>query len=593
MGLLRLGLAQINTTVGDLEGNLKKITTWIESARDQSVDIVVFPELTITGYPPEDLLLNPQFITDNEAILQKLIPETEGITALVGFAHGNGDLFNAAAVMRDGKLLGAYYKHLLPNYCVFDEHRYFKPGSEFPIFTDGKVRFGVTICEDVWQSAPPIEAEATRGKADLVINMSASPYHMGKGTQREAMLATRAKDFEIYFAFCNLVGGQDELIFSGRSAIFGPDGNLIGRAKSFEEDLLIADLDLKQVQRRRLHEPRWRFSGTQREISYSTPEINLKDSLVSNKKKAAIKTQIEERLSPPVAAYQALELGTRDYVQKNGHQKVLIGLSGGIDSALVACIAADALGPENVIGVFMPSRFTAKMSREDAEALAKNLKIKLLNLPIDDVFDASLKTLAPFFEKKAPCLAEENLQARIRGNILMALSNKFGWLVISTGNKTEYAMGYTTLYGDMVGALAVIRDVPKKLVYELANWRNEQGFVIPKRTITRPPSAELRMNQKDEDDLPAPYCDLDAMLNAYVENDQDVDQITQQGFKEKIVAEVMSWVDHNEYKRRQGPIGLKITPRAFGRDRRYPITNHYHQGASDAAHKTRSAKRLK
>lgn len=573
MGSLRLGLAQLNVTVGDLEGNLKVIVDCIQRARVEEVDLLVFPELTLTGYPPEDLLLQPGFIQANLHHLKKLIPRTKGITVIVGFVDRDHDLYNAAAVLSDGKWVGTYRKAMLPNYGVFDECRYFKTGREFPIFTDGTVRLGVTICEDIWHPIGPLEVEALQGRADLIVNLSASPFHTGRGAEREAMPSTRARDYEVILAFCNLVGGQDELVFDGCSGIWNASGKLIARAKSFEEDLLIAEVDVSQSVRRRLQEPRWRFAYLSEPLSrIPTPEILLPHTLLSAKKHPAPKPRIEPTLSTLEAVYHALVTGTRDYVRKNQFKQVVLGLSGGIDSALVACIAVDALSRKDVMGVFMPSQFSSKASHEDAQKLAESLDIRLLELPIDGIFDSSLQTLAPAFNKKATDKTEENLQARIRGMLLMALSNKFGWLVLVTGNKSEFGVGYATLYGDMAGGLAVLRDIPKTLVYELARWRNGKDPLIPARVFKKHPTAELRPCQRDEDDLPAPYRTLDPILKAYVEEDCSVEEIVERGFPKEIVERVASLVNISEYKRRQAPIGIKVTPRAFGKDRRFPIT---------------------
>ncbi|OGF55011.1 MAG: NAD+ synthase [Candidatus Fraserbacteria bacterium RBG_16_55_9] len=575
MGSLRLGLAQLNVTVGDLEGNLRAIVDCNKRARAEEVDLLVFPELTLTGYPPEDLLLQPHFVQANLDHLKKLIPQTKGITVVVGFVDRDHDLYNAAAVLSEGKWVGTYRKAMLPNYGVFDECRYFKPGREFPIFTDGTVRLGVTICEDIWHPIGPVQIEALQGQADLIVNLSASPFHTGRGAEREAMPSTRARDYEVILAFCNLVGGQDELVFDGLSGIWNASGKLVARARSFEEDLLIAEVDVSQAVRRRLQEPRWRFAHLSEPLSkVPTPEMLLPRSLLKTKKSPAPKPRTEPIPPTLEAAYRALVKGTHDYVRKNRFKQVVLGLSGGIDSALVACIAVDALGTKDVIGVFMSSQFSSQASHEDAQKLAEALNIRLLELPIDGIFNSSLQTLAVAFNKKATDKTEENLQARIRGTLLMALSNKFGWLVLVTGNKSEFGVGYATLYGDMAGGLAVLKDVPKTLVYELARWRNAKDPVIPARVFKKHPTAELRHCQRDEDDLPAPYRMLDPILKAYIEEDCSVEEIVERGFPKEIVQRVASLVNLSEYKRRQAPIGIKISPRAFGKDRRFPITLH-------------------
>ena len=503
MGSLRLGLAQINTTVGNLEGNLRLISDWIERAKSESVDVVIFPELTITGYPPEDLLLNPKFIDDNLEALQRVASMSQDISVVVGFAdRKDSKIFNAAAIFSNEQLIGTYHKNLLPNYAVFDEKRYFDPGSDYPIFIADGMRIGITICEDIWDAQPPIRALAVDGKADLILNLSASPFHMGKVYDREAMMSGWAEEFGVYIGFCNLVGGQDELIFSGRSAVFAPDGQVIARAKAFDEDLLTVDLEIDE---------------RAADVTYPL-ETELPLS-VSSVPKSPMALRVEKPHSPTEAIYRALVLGTRDYVRKNQMESVLIGISGGIDSALVAAIAVDALGPKNVLGVYMPSKFSSDESEAGAKKLAENLVFELKEIPIESVLNSTLTTLNPHFTGLESGVTEENLQSRIRGMLLMAFSNKFGFLVLSTGNKSEYAVGYSTLYGDMVGGLAVIKDLSKTRVYELARWRNIESEVIPQNIINRAPSAELREDQRDEDDLPLSYEKLDRVLESYVERD--------------------------------------------------------------------------
>jgi NAD+ synthase (glutamine-hydrolysing) len=571
MGSIRIGLAQINTTVGDLEGNFKIIKDWIAKAKSQQVDLIIFPELALTGYPPEDLLFHSAFVEENLELIEWLVPFTSGISAMIGFVDSDENLRNAAAVISDGEWLGTYHKQLLPNYDVFDEMRYFEPGGHFLIATQAEFRIGVTICEDVWKAAPPVEVLAETGGANFLINLSASPYHAGKVHEREAMMSSRASKHGVYLAFCNLIGGQDELIFSGRSAVFGPNGDVIARAKAFEEDLLIVDID--DVVAPKLQEKELRANN----IS----EINLGPFSI-NSQKQTIDRRIEEIYSYDEAIFHALILGTRDYFHKNGMNKALLGISGGIDSALVAAIAVEALGSENVEGVYMPSQFSSNESQEDAHRLARNLGMKISSIPIEGMFETSIATLSASFAGSTPDTTEENLQARIRGMILMALSNKFGSLVLTTGNKSEYSMGYSTLYGDMVGGLAVIKDLSKKLVYELAKWINRDSEVIPGRIITKSPTAELRDNQRDEDDLPAPYEELDQILLDYVEGEMSTEEISKSGHDREVVERVMRAVDQNEYKRRQSALGLRITPRAFEKDRRYPITNRYRsQSKSD------------
>jgi NAD+ synthase (glutamine-hydrolysing) len=570
----RMALAQINTLVGNLEGNARKIEAGIQRARDVGADLVVFPELAVTGYPPEDLLLKPAFLQANMAAVAELARATQGITAIVGFADVGNDVYNAAAILHDGVWVHTYHKHYLPNYAVFDEDRYFRRGVDTPVFERDGMTFGVNICEDIWYPAGPPEIQALQGGARLLVNISASPYHAGKMASREQMLATRAADNAAVVAFCNLVGGQDELVFDGGSVIVNERGQVIARGAQFAEDFVVADVDLGAVFRWRLHDPRWRKTVAEPLPTVTLPAARAATATLDREPRAP---HIVEPLPPLAEIYQALVLGTRDYVRKNGFEKVVIGLSGGIDSSLVACIAADALGPENVVGVAMPSRYTSDMSNTDAAQLADNLGIGFMTIPIERVFQAYLDVLSEPFAGTTPGVAEENVQARIRGNYLMALSNKFGWLVLTTGNKSEMSAGYATLYGDMAGGYAVIKDVLKTLVYDLSNWRNTQGIapVIPERCITRPPSAELRPDQKDTDSLP-PYEVLDAILTAYVEEDQAPEDIVAAlALPEGLVRRVVRMVDRNEYKRRQAPPGVRITARAFGKDRRLPITQRY------------------
>jgi NAD+ synthase (glutamine-hydrolysing) len=575
MTTLRIALAQINTTVGDLEGNELKVATQIALARQLGADIVAFPELAIPGYPPEDLLLKPSFVDANRAALERVAREVRDITAIVGYVDRDDDIHNAAAVLHGGELAAVYHKTYLPNYSVFDEDRYFGAGERPLVFSLGDVRVGVNICEDIWYPAGPTKAQALAG-AQLVINISASPYHAGKGAARERMLATRAADNVIYVAFCNLVGGQDELVFDGGSVILDVRGETVARGKLFAEDLVVADLDLTGVFRQQLHDPRRR-----KERALQAAEAVRQVALprgATTATRPSITVQVEPRLDPRAEVYEALVVGTRDYVRKNGFSKVVIGLSGGIDSALTAAVAADALGAENVTVVFMPSRYSSVDSREDASQLARNLDIRYTTVPIDDTFQAYLDMLAEPFAGTEPNVAEENIQARIRGNILMALSNKFGWLVLTTGNKSEMSVGYATLYGDMAGGYAVIKDVPKDLVYKLAQYVNDRAGreIVPRRIFDKAPTAELRPNQTDQDTLP-PYPVLDGILHAYVEEDRSMEEIVALGYDPATVAEVLRMVDRTEYKRRQAPPGVRITPRAFGKDRRLPITNRYRE----------------
>jgi len=521
------------------------------------------------------LLLKPQFIKQNKECLDKIIEHSSGIAVVVGFVDSDGDIYNAAAVLYNKNLMGVYHKFYLPNYGVFDENRYFQAGKECPVFTIYGIGIGITICEDIWYETGPATVQASAG-ARLLANISASPYHAGKGISRERMLATRAADNVAIVAYNNLVGGQDELVFDGNSVIFNEKGEPVARGRQFEEDLIVADLDMESVFRSQLHDPRRRKETpwVKKELGRVTKfEVSNEGSVVA---KPPFPLRQVERLSEIAEIYQALVLGVRDYVRKNNFEKVVIGLSGGVDSSLVAAIAADALGADNVIGVSMPSRYSSPGSKSDAEALARNLGIEFKVIPIEKAFSSYLETLAEPFESAQPDSTEENIQARIRGNILFALSNKFGWLVLACSNKSETAMGYTTLYGDMSGGLIPLKDVPKTLVYKLARYRNQKEGkeIIPASVLTKAPSAELRPNQKDTDTLP-PYEILDPILKAYVEDDVMIDQIVAMGFDRETVLRVAKSVDRSEYKRRQAAPGIKITPRDFGRDRRLPITNRF------------------
>ena len=574
---LRLAMAQINTTVGDLEGNTTKVLEHIRRAKAQHADLVVFPEMAIPGYPPEDLLFKPSFIRSNIEKMHEVVTNSQGITVVVGFVDSQGDIYNAAAVAHDGQLVGVYHKMYLPNYGVFDEDRYFKAGAECPVFVVNGIHIGVNICEDIWYALGPAAVQREAG-AEIIVNINASPYHAGKLDFRERMVATRASDNEVYVSYTNLVGGQDELVFDGGSVVFDQGGELVARGKQFEEDLVVVDLDMDAVFRHRLRDPRPRKErpilsaiGASRvvHVSEHTPEES----------KTALESCIAKPLDRIAEIYSALVLGTGDYVRKSGFKKVVIGLSGGIDSSLTATIAADALGSENVLCVAMPSRYSSEGSLLDAQSLTRNLGIELMTVPIEEAFEAMLHMLSGPFRDSPPNVAEENIQTRVRGNILMALSNKFGWLVLTTGNKSEFATGYATLYGDMAGGFAVIKDVPKTLVYQLAQYRNEHGSprnAIPQSVIEKAPSAELKPDQTDQDTLP-PYDLLDGILKAYVEEDRSYADIVDMGFDSETVQRVIAMVDRNEYKRRQAPPGVKITPRAFGRDRRLPIVNRYRQ----------------
>ena len=581
---LRVGLAQLNCTVGDLGGNGDKIVGMIDRARGQGVDVVVFPELAVTGYPPEDLLLKPSFVADNVARLRSIATHTRGIVAIVGFVDAREDIFNAAAVLADGEWVGTYHKRYLPNYGVFDEDRYFMAGDEAPVFHFGGVPVGVNICEDIWYPVGPATLQSLAG-ARLILNLNASPYHRGKRATRDTMLATRAMDNDVYVAYVNLVGGQDELVFDGGSVIFDPAGQPIARAPQFEEHLLIADLDLGAVFRSRLHDPLRRKELLLDQLPPArVPAVQLPPlpTRPAGRPSPAPEPPLATPLPMVEEAYRALVLGTGDYIRKNGFRKVVLGLSGGIDSALVAAIAVDALGPEAVTGVSMPSRYSSAGSKDDARDLADRLGIEYLTIPIEGSFGAMLEQLEGPFAGTEPGIAEENLQSRLRGMTLMALSNKFGSLVLTTGNKSEMAVGYATIYGDMAGGFAVLKDVPKTLVFELARWRNEGGETIPWSTIEKPPSAELRPDQRDTDSLP-PYEILDPILQAYVEEDRSTAELVAGGADPELVGRIVRLVDLNEYKRRQAAPGVKITARAFGRDRRLPITNRYREALEPAA----------
>jgi NAD+ synthase (glutamine-hydrolysing) len=568
---LRIALAQINTTVGDVEGNARRAAEWIGRARGEGARLVVLPELTINGYPPEDLLLKRHFLTAGREALAGLAAETEGIVALVGFAQSNGFSHNALAVLADGEIQGAYSKMLLPNYGVFDERRYFEPGSSPALIELDGVRIGLTICEDIWFPGPPSSAEAMAG-ASLIVNASASPYHRGKGSEREEMVAQRARETGAAFALCNAIGGQDELVFDGHSVIVSANGETLARGRQFTEELLVCDLELPGPK------PAGRGGGDRVPAGLEAPVLASVefDALEGEPAQCAV----AEPLEPAAEVYEALKLGLRDYVEKNGFDRVVLALSGGIDSALVALIAVDALGPERVTCVVMPSPHSSDATQGDARAIAANLGVELIEIPIETAMTTydELLTGSPVREASGSDgdLAAENLQARIRGNLVMALSNRHGWLVLTTGNKSEMSVGYATLYGDMAGGFAVIKDVPKTLVYELVRHRNQaaERELVPASVLERAPSAELRPDQLDEDSLP-PYEVLDRILEAYVERDQGPEQIAEDGIPADVVEDVLRMVDRAEYKRRQAPPGIKITPKAFGRDRRLPITNRF------------------
>jgi NAD+ synthase (glutamine-hydrolysing) len=574
--VVRVALAQINTTVGDVWGNAEKAADALERATEVGAQLVALPELTITGYPPEDLLMRPSFIKDNLRALDAFAREVPaGVVAAIGFVDLDADLRNACAVITGGEVLHRYHKRYLPNYGVFDENRYFREGSGAPILRLDGALVGVSICEDIWYPGGPAREQALGG-AGVLLNISASPYHRRKGAFRERMLAVRASDYGCYVVFCNLVGGQDELVFDGHSLVFDPEGDLISRARQFEEDMLVVDLYPEEVLTQRLHESRPR-----KESAEHPPQIVSVPGYEEETGQPQPREHRVERLFPEEGeVFEALVLGLRDYFQKNGFSRAVLGLSGGVDSSLCAVVASRALGPQNVTGVLMPSRYTSEASNTDAEAVAKNLGIDTQVVPIGPAFDAYMEMLEGPFKGLPEDTTEENLQARIRGNIIMALSNKFGWIALATGNKSELSVGYATLYGDMAGGFAVIKDVPKTLVYRICRYVNEtEGReVVPDSILTKEPSAELKPGQRDVDSLP-PYEILDPILEAYIEEDKGVREIVARGFDEEDVRRVIKLVDAAEYKRRQAPVGIKVTSRAFGRDRRMPITNRYSERA--------------
>lgn len=578
---LRLALAQINPSVGDLAGNAQLIVTAMEQAAAQGVQALCLPELALTGYPPEDLLLKPGFIHDTRRALDQIIATSTRfpkLTTIVGFVERQEDLFNAAAVIRNGTLAGTYHKHYLPNYGVFDENRYFQSGNGASIFVIDGVRVGVNICEDIWYPTGPATLQGYAG-AEVLANISASPFHVGKQRGRERMLATRASDTGTIVAYVNLIGGQDELVFDGGSCIFDERGELIARSPAFLDDLLIVDLEIEGIFRQRLHDPRLRQARLDAADRVQTIIVSEAPAQYAETRVTPVVTPAQ---SDTEVIYAGLVLGTRDYVVKNGFKEVVVALSGGIDSALTAMVAVDALGKKYVHGVLMPSRYSSPGSLDDAGALARNLDIQTWTLPIQPSVDALLETLGEPLADRPFGIAHENLQSRTRGVLLMALSNAFGWLVLTTGNKSEMSVGYATLYGDMAGGFAVLKDVWKTVVYDLARYRNGQSDIplIPLSTIEKPPSAELRPDQRDTDSLP-PYEVLDPILRAYVEDDRSLGEIVTLGFDAEMVRRVLRMVDHSEYKRRQSAPGVKVTLRAFGRDRRLPLTSGYHEWRDD------------
>ncbi|MFZ3090548.1 MAG: NAD+ synthase [Nitrospirota bacterium] len=569
---IRIGMAQIDCTVGDLAGNAEKILRFTDEAYKKGVDILSFPEMAITGYPPEDLLLKRDFVDENLRYLEYIKDKIADICVIVGFVNCKKGIYNAAAIIKNRRIAGVYHKMLLPNYGVFDEKRYFKEGDEYKVFCLNGVTFGVTICEDIWFEEGPVRVLSLAGNADLIININSSPYHAGKWKLRRSMLIERAKNNRVAIAYNNLVGGQDELVFDGNGLILDAKGNVIEAGRQFEDDLIIADIDIDKIRAHRNGESWQRKKQVFRKYKKSIKMINLPGQIIVDK--PPLDKREVKIFSQEAEIYGALVLGTRDYVRKNGFKKVLVGLSGGIDSALTAVIAVDAIGKENVVGVFMPSMYTSSESREDVEALTRALGMEQITIPITETYNKYINELQPAFKNFKTDVTEENLQARVRGNILMALSNKFGWLVLTTGNKSEMSVGYATLYGDMAGGFAVIKDVPKTMVYKLSEYRNNTVDVIPERIIKKEPTAELRPGQRDTDSLP-PYAILDPILQAYVEEDKAFSDIVAMGFDKATVKRVIDMVDRSEYKRRQAPPGIKITPKAFGKDRRMPITNWY------------------
>ncbi len=571
---MRLALAQIDTVVGDLAGNRDRIVAHIAEARAAGADLVLFPELAVTGYPPEDLLLRPGFIRAAEEVLAEVARAADRLVALVGVPRFDGDLYNACAVCAQGEVKAFYRKRFLPNYGVFDEDRYFAPGRELLLLDHRGTLIGVTVCEDMWQPGPPATDLALAG-AVLLVNVSASPFHVGKDREREEMFAARARDTASFIAFCNAVGGQDELVFDGHSLVLDDEGDVIARAPGFEEALLVVDVDPQAAIARRLRDVRRRALA--REYG---PVPSPRVVTVGGAAPARALPAPAASLAPPLSELEqmrrALELGLRDYVDKNGFQEVVVGLSGGIDSALTAALCAEALGPERVHCVSMPSRFSSPETRADAQRLAESIGADFREIPIDGVVEAFEQALAPSFQGRERDVAEENVQARVRGTLLMALSNKLGWLVVATGNKSELSVGYATLYGDMAGGFALLKDVYKTDVWRLARYLNERAGreLIPESIIRRPPSAELRPGQRDEDSLP-PYEKLDPVLEAYVELDRSREELLAEGFEPEVVERAIALIDRAEYKRRQAPPGVKLRPKAFGRDRRTPITNRW------------------
>jgi len=570
---MRLALAQINTIVGDLDGNRDRILARLEEARTAGADLVLFPELAVTGYPPEDLLLRPDFLRAAARTLDEIAAATTGIAALVGFPHLDRDLFNACGVCVDGAVKAVYRKHFLPNYGVFDEDRYFQSGRDLVLLRCGDALVGPTVCEDIWQPGPPATDLALAG-AHVIANISASPFHLGKGVEREQMLATRARDNSCWIAYANAVGAQDELIFDGHSLVLDESGEIVARGPAFEEALLLVDVDATTAVARRLRDARRRSLTRARKELPEPPvvEVPLRETAARMTVRPVVAALLDELEEMRLA----IELGLRDYVEKNGFTDVVLGLSGGVDSALTAALAAEALGPEHVVCVSMPSRYSSEETRSDARKVAESIGTRYLEIPIEPVVDAVGAALADAFAGTEPGVAEENIQSRVRGVMIMALSNKFGWLPLATGNKSELSVGYATLYGDMAGGFALLKDVYKTDVYRLARHLNARAGreLIPASVLERAPSAELGPDQRDEDSLP-PYAKLDEVLEAYVELDSSREELTSDGFDPDVVERALGMIDRAEFKRRQAPPGVKLRPKAFGRDRRLPITNRW------------------
>ena len=592
--LLRVALAQINPTVGDVRGNAGKISDYIARARDEGAAVVVFPELALSGYPPEDLLLKTSFLDAARVALGELASQTQGIVAVVGYPEQAEDVYNTAAVLADGDVTATYRKMYLPNYGVFDEQRYFQAGAEAAIVEVNGVPIGISICEDIWEPGPPAMSEALAG-AQVIVNLSASPYRAGYGARRERMLVQRAVDYLAAVVFVNTIGGQDELVFDGHSVAIDQDGTVLARAPQFEEALTLCTIDPRAIATARLRDTRHRVNvrRQRRAAPVAEPPVFTLATVTTDPVADAevVSGELAETLGSDAEIYAALRTGLRDYVEKNGFEHVVIALSGGIDSALSALIAVDALGPERVTCVSMPSPYSSEGTRADARAIAENLGADFREIGIEQAMSAYDELLRDSFEGREPDIAEENLQARIRGNVIMALSNKFGWLVIATGNKSEMSVGYATLYGDMAGGFAVLKDVYKGQVYRLVRWRNEQEGreLVPASVLERPPSAELRYEQRDDESLP-PYEVLDQILEGYIEEDLDAAELVHRGLPAAEVERVIRMVDRAEYKRRQAPPGIKISTKAFGRDRRLPITNRHQSTVDPAERRLRALK---